>query len=115
MAKQASFFDHLKAGLENGIRDARGEIRLRRTEITEPDAPKPLTAAEIRRVRRQLRMPQSVFARVLNVSPTTLKRWETGDSEPSQTALRLLQVIRAQPSIVQEIIGWDRQLTRTRA
>jgi putative transcriptional regulator len=115
VAKQGVLFDRLKEGLEHGIRDAHGEITLRRTEMTAPDAAKPLTAAEIRGVRRRFGMTQPMFARVLNVSSHTLKSWESGDREPSQAALRLLQVIRAQPSIVQEIVGWDRQPARTGA
>ena len=112
-ARTPSFFDRLKEGLEHGIREARGEVILKRNELTASDAGRPLTASEVRGIRRRLRITPAVFARVLNVSSQTLKSWESGQSEPSQAALRLLQVIRAHPAVVQEILGWSRRQART--
>jgi predicted transcriptional regulator len=50
-------------------------------------------------------MSQGVFAKMLNVSAKTVQSWEQGERRPSQAALRLLQVIGAQPAIVCEIVG----------
>ena len=114
MARQprdGTLFDRLKVGLEEGIRHARGELKLRATEVPTPESQTPLTSAEIRRVRRAARMSQPAFARVLNVSQQAVKDWERGESRPTQAALRLLQVIRAHPAIVTEILDWDQQLS----
>jgi len=47
-----------------------------------------------------LRMSQSVFARVLNVSPKTLQSWEQGIRKAAQAAQRLLEVLEKKPEII---------------
>jgi putative transcriptional regulator len=50
-------------------------------------------------------MSQGVFARTLNVSVKTVQSWEQGERKPSQAALRLLQLLDANPEAVCEIVG----------
>lgn len=54
----------------------------------------PLTPAEIRAIRRQGRMTQREFARHLNVSLSTVQKWEIGDKHPEGATLKLLQIVR---------------------
>ena len=56
-------------------------------------------------LRRDLRMSQSVFAATLNVSIKTVQSWEQGLRAPNQASLRLLQIIRTQPSVVDTFIA----------
>jgi putative transcriptional regulator len=100
---EPGLFKRLKAGLEDGIRFARGELNLRTTEI--PERPPELEAPDIVGLRRRFRMSQGVFAGMLNVSPKTIQSWEQGERKPSQAALRLLQIMRAEPTIVCQIVG----------
>jgi hypothetical protein len=44
-----------------------------------------------------LRLSQSVFARVLNVSPATVRGWERGARKPDGPTLRLLELAERQP------------------
>ena len=44
-------------------------------------------------LRERYDVSQSVFAAFLNVSPSTVQKWEQGQKEPSNVANRLLQVI----------------------
>ncbi len=39
-------------------------------------------------------MSQTIFARYLNTSESTVQKWETGAKRPSGMALRLLQVVK---------------------
>jgi putative transcriptional regulator len=58
-------------------------------------APVPaLTAAEIKAIREQERVSQSVFAHYLNVSTNLISDWERGLKRPGGPALRLLPVVR---------------------
>jgi putative transcriptional regulator len=100
------FFEQLRAGLEEGIRWARGDLSLRTTAA--PESPPELHAADIVRLRRRLRMSQGVFARVLNVSIKTVQSWEQGERNPSQAAQRLLQVLRERPEEVCQVVGLER-------
>src|SRR5262249_49867134 len=97
-AKDRSVFDLIKEGLEDSIQFTRGELTLRTTKV--PTRPPAVAAKQIVALRRKLRMSQGVFARVLNVSVKTVQGWEQGERKPSQAALRLLQVMQAQPEAV---------------
>jgi putative transcriptional regulator len=49
---------------------------------------------EIRLLREKSRVSQPVFAHQLNVSESTVQKWETGAKRPSGAALKLLSVVR---------------------
>ncbi|MBI4356725.1 MAG: DNA-binding transcriptional regulator [Gammaproteobacteria bacterium] len=48
---------------------------------------------EIKRLRLREKVSQSVFAMYLNSSPSTVKKWETGEKHPVGTSLKLLNLI----------------------
>jgi putative transcriptional regulator len=98
-------FDRLKAGLEEGIRHARGEITLKTTILEMPDRPPEVGAKELIAIRLESGMSQAVFARMLNVSTKTVQSWEQGARRPSQAALRLIQVFRQDPAAVLQVVG----------
>ncbi|MCC6154411.1 MAG: hypothetical protein IT367_11665 [Candidatus Hydrogenedentes bacterium] len=50
-------------------------------------------------------MSQTVFAAPLNVSKKTVQSWEQGIRSPSDASLRLLQIIRKRPDVVETIIA----------
>lgn len=96
--RQRSVFGQIKAGLEDSIAYSRGRLSL---VTTEPPPPPPeLSRAEIAALRKRLKMSQAFFAAVLNVSAKAVQSWEQGIRRPSDAALRMLQVIGRQPSVV---------------
>jgi putative transcriptional regulator len=101
-------FERLRAGLEEGIRHAKGEITLTTTTLEMPDQPPKISAKEVTSLRLKSGMSQAVFARMLNVSAKTVQSWEQGQRRPSQAALRLIQVYRHDPSGMLEIVGMSR-------
>ena len=114
--RQRSVFGQIKAGLEDSIAYSRGELSL---VTTEPPPPPPeLSRAEIAALRKRLKMSQAFFAAVLNVSAKAVQSWEQGIRRPSDAALRMLQVIERQPSVVRSITtkaaGPRRAATRSR-
>lgn len=54
---------------------------------------KNLSPKEIRKIREKLNASQGVFARYLNVNPSTVQKWEQGTARPQNAALRLLNLI----------------------
>lgn len=54
----------------------------------------PLKPAQIKRIREASRVSQSVFARLLNTSVSTVQKWEIGQKKPTGTALKLLHLVR---------------------
>lgn len=51
------------------------------------------TPKEIKRLRKKEKLSQPVFARILNLSPSTVKQWETGEKKPSGPSSKLLDVV----------------------
>jgi putative transcriptional regulator len=82
----------------------RGERKLtmRTTTVTLPERIAPIRARDVAAIRRQLNVSQSVFAALLNVPKVTAVSWEKGRRKPSGAALRLLDLIRKKPQILEE-------------
>ena len=97
------FFERLKAGLEEGIAHARGEITL--TTIEYPDLPPEIDAKTLVALREEAAMSQSIFAKVLNVSTKTVQSWEQGVRVPSKSTRRLIQLFAVQPEMVCQTVG----------
>lgn len=83
----------------------RGERKLtmRTTRITLPEPIAPMRPRDIASIRQQLNVSQSIFAALLNVPKVTAISWEKGRRKPTGAALRLLDLIRKRPGILQEI------------
>ena len=97
--------DQIRKGLEEAILHARGELSLKTTVLTLPEPPPEIQAGEVMTLRRDHRMSQAVFARLLNVSTRTVQSWEQGSRKPSQAALRLIQVLREDPEGLLRLAG----------
>lgn len=50
--------------------------------------------AQIKKLRMQNKVSQSVFARYLNTSESTVRRWEAGAQRPKGMALTLLRIVQ---------------------
>lgn len=101
--KKMSVFERIKSGMEDSIAYSRGELSLVTTELPAPP-PKPKPSAIVG-LRKRFRMSQAVFAATLNVSTKTVQSWEQGVREPSDVALRMLQVIDEQPAVVEHLLA----------
>jgi putative transcriptional regulator len=53
----------------------------------------PLSPADIKALRTRELASQTVFARVLNVTPGLVSQWERGEKRPSGAALKLLTLV----------------------
>ncbi|HYW14342.1 MAG TPA: helix-turn-helix domain-containing protein [Longimicrobium sp.] len=99
-----NFGDLLIQGLQEAVAVRRGErepaARVRRPmtareAIVQP--PRQYQGPETQRIREQLGLSQSVFARVLNASAETVKAWEQGKRQPDGMALTLLEIAETHP------------------
>ncbi len=55
---------------------------------------KALTAQQIKRLRLKCKASQPVFAAFLNVSPSTVQKWESGQKRPNGPSLKLLNLVK---------------------
>jgi len=92
-------FNGLLEATKEALAHHKGEkLDLRTTELPEP--PEPMSRAEIKRLREQLKVSQPVFARCLNVSTKLVQAWEGGERRPDGAALRLLRIVERAPVLV---------------
>jgi len=96
-------FAELIESAEQALAYERGQregCRVTRVVVARP--PQPMSSGEIARLRKRLNYSQSVFARVLNVSPKTVQAWEQGARKPSDAALKLLTIAKKHPEVLLE-------------
>ncbi len=106
--KKESFGSLIADALEEAVAIKEGKVvptKVSRLPLTSAsDAvvlPAPeYTASRIRSIRVDLALSQTVFARVLNVSDTTVRAWEQGLRQPSGATCRLLELAEHHPNIV---------------
>lgn len=55
--------------------------------------PPPIEPTQIKSLRKRHHVSQPVFARYLNISESTVEKWETGAKKPSGAALKLLSIV----------------------
>lgn len=99
-----NFGDLLIEGLQEAVDVRRGRrepARRVQRPTTARDAvvqpPRRYLGPETQRIREQLGLSQSVFARVLNASAETVKAWEQGKRQPDGMALTLLEIAERHP------------------
>ncbi len=67
----------------------KGRLELKKTELSEPSAPKV--------IRSKLNLSQSAFAGLMGVSVRTLQDWEQGRRNPQGPAIALLRIAEQHP------------------
>ena len=90
-------FDQLIGSVNEVIAHIEGKQTLRKTVISVPDEPPAYTAEDVRKVREALQLSQGLFAKVLNVSVNTVRKWEQDERHPSGPSARLLQIAQTHP------------------
>ena len=54
---------------------------------------KQISPQQIRQLREKENVSQAVFAAILNISVSTIQKWELGDKKPSGSSLKLLNLL----------------------
>lgn len=99
--------DEIMEGLTSVLKHSQGKQTLRKSVVSIPGDPPVYTARKVKRLRKQLNMSQSLFARLLNVSKNTVCKWELDERHPSGPSARLLQIAEQHPEYL--INGLDQE------
>ncbi len=59
-----------------------------------------LSSGEIKNIRKILNVSQSVFAKLLNVSLSSVRQWEQGIRKPSGSTMILLELLQREPKLL---------------
>jgi putative transcriptional regulator len=88
---RSELVDGMRALQESGV-VSDGTMRgFERKLLGKPPA---FSARQIRQLREQFGVSQAVFAALLNISVSTIQKWEQGHKAPTAAALKLLQIVK---------------------
>lgn len=88
----ASLFEELELGLQQAIDIKEGKLTGRKTVITIDPITK-YDKDDVKRIRTQVGMSQSMFAEYMGVSIKTVEAWERGTNNLSGPVCRVLNII----------------------
>ena len=69
------------------------KVTMREFDAVCPPPVREFDAAEIKRLREDLKFSQPVFALHLHTSASTVRTWDQGETHPTGPALKLLNII----------------------
>lgn len=59
-----------------------------------------VTTRQIKEIRENMNLSQTVFAKLLNVSPSSIRQWEQGKRQPTGPTRVLLDLLKRSPQIL---------------
>ena len=59
-----------------------------------------VSVEDIEKIRKSLNVSQSVFAKLLNVSLSSVRQWEQGIRKPSGSTMILLELLQREPKLL---------------
>ena len=59
-----------------------------------------LSTYQIKNIREQMNLSQTVFAKLLNVSPSSIRQWEQGKRRPTGSTQVLLELLKKTPHLL---------------
>jgi putative transcriptional regulator len=86
--------DMLKSGLKTSF--TKKELKTLGIDIPEIR----LTSDQIKAIREKRNCSQTVFAKLLNVSPSSVRQWEQGKRIPTGSTMVLLELLEKSPHIL---------------
>lgn len=104
MIIMSEIFDSIKKGLNEAIDYESGKpLPVKKQKVTVVPLPR-FNASEIKHIRTSLMLSQHMFSSVLGVSAKTVEAWEAGRNVPQGPALRMLDLMDKNPSIVKKFV-----------
>ena len=98
-------FESITKGLQEAIDYESGNyVSARIHKISVSPLPH-FEASDIRNIRTSLTLSQNAFSHILGVSQKTIEAWEAGRNIPQGPALRMLELLKNNPGIVNQYIS----------
>lgn len=95
---EMDFFSELMDGLEEALAYSKGKAYAE-TFVRKRSLP----SVNVFEIRESLQMTQKTFASILGVSRRTVEAWETGKSNPTPTAKKLLFLIQEDHTLIEKL------------
>ena len=102
MRKKRNLFDELMEGFD-ALADQRAGKRTLRTHAVKPKPVPEIRADELTKVREDMKLSRSLFARYLRTNVRTLENWEEGRAKPNAQAALLIRLVQRYPDTVRRL------------
>lgn len=100
--KRRKLFDDLLEGLKALASERSGKLTLRTTTLEVKPAPQ-VSARELLKVRRGLKLSRGLFAGYLRTNVRTLENWEQGRAKPNAQAALLFRMVQRFPDTMSRL------------
>ncbi len=84
--------------IDSGVNTSFTERELKELGVEIPDVE--INARDIQKIRKQAKLSQTVFAKLLNVSASSVRQWEQGKRKPTGSTKVLLELLQKDPSML---------------
>lgn len=84
--------------IRRGVKTSFTEKELKALGVKIPEVE--INAKDIQEIREKTNLSQNVFAKILNVSSSSVKQWEQGKRTPTGSTKVLLELLRKNPNIL---------------
>jgi putative transcriptional regulator len=95
-------FAELTEGLDALAKERAGKVTLRTHQVS-ASAPPNISAVELVRLRKRLKLSRPVFAAYLRTNVRTLENWEQGRAKPNAQASLLIKMVEKFPDTVDRL------------
>ena len=102
MRRKRNLFDELTEGFD-ALADQRAGKRTLRTHAVKPKPVPEIRADELTKVREDMKLSRSLFARYLRTNVRTLENWEQGRAKPNAQAALLIRLVQRYPDTVRRL------------
>jgi putative transcriptional regulator len=102
MRKKRNLYDELMEGFD-ALADERAGKRTLRTHVVKPKPVPEISAVELTKVRENMKLSRSLFARYLRTNVRTLENWEQGRARPNAQAALLIRLVQRYPDTVRRL------------
>ncbi len=102
MKKKRDLFSELMAGLEDLAAHREGKLTLR-THFVKIKSPPKITARELTKLRKSMKLSRGSFAGYLRTNVRTLENWEQGRAKPNAQAALLIRLVQKYPDTIKRL------------
>jgi putative transcriptional regulator len=90
--------ESLQGLVDIGIKTSFTEKELKKFGVVVPVVE--INAKDVLEIRKRINLSQSVFAKMLNVSSSSVRQWEQGTRTPTGSTKILLELLKKNPNIL---------------
>ena len=102
MKKKRDLFSEIMEGFE-ALADQRAGKRTLRTHVVKAKPPPAITARELVKLRKDMKLSRGLLAGFLRTNTRTLENWEQGRAKPNAQAALLIRLVQKYPDTIQRL------------